>query len=170
MAITAPERLAENHRLDDFRCSQPSLTHWLVEKARHNQQEGASSCFVVCDDNDLGVVGYYALAAGAVQRAVAPGSIRRSMPDPPPMAVLGRLAVHEDYAGQGIGSGLLQDAVRRCLRTAQDMGVRALLCHAIDQAAKEFYLHHGFVESPVEPLTVMLSLSSIARRLAEPGD
>lgn len=161
MAITAPERLAEKHRLDDFRCCQPSLTKWLKERARHNQQEGAANCFVVCSGDAVDVIGYYALAAGAVQHAVVAGKFRRNMPDPIPVALLGRLAVHEDHAGQGIGSGLLKDALFRCLRTAQDMGIKALLCHAIDEAARDFYLHHGFVQSPVEPLTVMLSLSSM---------
>lgn len=170
MAITAPKRLAEDHQLDDFRCSHPSLTKWLIEKARHNQQEGATSCFVVCAGDGLEVIGYYALAAGAVQHATVPGSLRRNMPDPIPVALLGRLAVHEDYVGQGIGAGLLKDALRRCLRTAQDMGVRALLCHAIDEAANNFYLHHGFVKSPMEPLTVMLGLPSITRQLSAAED
>lgn len=87
------------------------------------------------------------------------------MPDPIPVALLGRLAVHDDYLGQGIGSGLLQDALLRTLRTAQDIGIRALICHAIDQAAKDFYLHHGFVQSPIESMTVMLGLSDMVRHL-----
>lgn len=172
MAIKAPERLTNEHRLDAFRCCQPSLTAWLQDKARHNQLEGASNCFVVCDDAGDGktVVGYYALAAGSVQRAAAPNAIRRNMPDPIPVAVLGRLAVHEAYEGQGLGGGLLKDATTRCIRTAQEgPGVRAMLCHAIDERAKAFYLHNGFVQSPVEPMTLMLNLSDVARRLTSPG-
>lgn len=169
MAITAPERLEDRHRLEEFRCSQPSLAKWLIEKASHNQREGAARCFVVCSGDGRDVIGYYALAAGAVQRGAVPGVLRRNMPDPIPVALLGRLAVHEDHAGQGIGSGLLKDALLRCVRTAQEMGIRALLCHAIDETAKEFYLRHGFVQSPVEPLTVMLGLSSIVRQLDAPA-
>lgn len=151
--------LAEGHRLDSFRCSKPELEFWLKQRARRNQLEGASRTFVVCADNE--VVGYYALCAGAVLHETAPGNIRRNMPEPIPVVVLGRLAVHSDCNGQGVGAGLLKDAVLRTAKLAQEMGIRALLCHAIDENAKKFYLHHGFMESPIEPLTVMLNIARL---------
>jgi GNAT superfamily N-acetyltransferase len=76
---------------------------------------------------------------------------------------LGRLAVHEDWSGRGIGSGLLKDAVLRALQASDIIGAGALLCHAIDDEAKAFYVKHGFVESPHQPLTMMLGL---ARRIS----
>lgn len=157
MAISPPSPLGDEHRLEDFRCTSPDLSNWLIDRARKNHREGASRCFVVCDDQQ-NVIGYYALAAGAVSHALVPGSVRRNMPDPIPVAVLGRLAVHTDWARQGIGQGLLKDAIQRTLQTSQQMGIRVLLCHAIDEAAKAFYLQHGFIESPIDPMTVMLSL------------
>ena len=157
--LSAPAPLTDAHRLDGFRCRESALEIWLKQRARRNQQDGASRCFVVCAGED--VVGYYALAAGAVSHDQAPGNIRRNMPDPIPIIVLGRLAVHADWRGQGIGAGLLKDAVLRALRLSQDMGIRALLCHALDEEAKRFYLHHGFVVSPIEPLTVMLNLAKV---------
>lgn len=158
-ALQAPTPLTEAHRLEGFRCTEPALESWLKQRARRNQQDGASRCYVVCAGED--VVGYYALAAGAVSHTQTPGHVRRNMPDPIPVIVLGRLAVHADRAGQGIGAGLLKDAVLRALRLSQEMGIRALLCHAINEDAKRFYLHHGFVESPIEPLTVMLNLAKM---------
>lgn len=160
MALSPPSPLGEEHRLEDFRCSSPELTRWLLERAHQNHASGASKCFVVCDEH-RNVVGYYALAAGSVSHAVAPGRIRRNMPDPVPVAVLGRLAVHQDWTGQGIGRGLLKDAVLRTLNVAEHMGIRALLCHALDDDAKRFYLRHGFIESPIHPMTVMLSLDKV---------
>lgn len=157
MVLGAPSPLNDEHRLDDFQCAAPELTKWLLERAGQNQASGASRCFVVCDEQQ-NVVGYYALAAGAVSHAQAPGRIRRNMPDPIPVIVLGRLAVHVDMAGQGIGQGLLKDAVQRTLQASEQVGTRALLCHAIDDAAKAFYLKHGFVESPIHDMTVMLPL------------
>lgn len=157
MALAAPAPLGDDHRLDDFHCTAPALTKWLRERARQNQATGASRCFVVCDEA-RNVVGYYALAAGAVSREEAPGRIRRNMPDPVPVIVLGRLAVHKDRVGEGIGRGLLKDAVLRALQAAESVGARALLCHAVDEAAKAFYLKHGFVESPIHDLTAMLPL------------
>lgn len=156
-ALSPPAPLAEAHRVEVFRNQHPSLENWLKERARRNEGSGASRCFVVCAGQD--VVGYYALAAGAVSLNEAPGNIRRNMPDPIPVLVLGRLAVHADWQGQGIGAGLLKDAVLRALRLSQEAGIRALLCHAIDEEAKRFYLRHGFIESPVDALTVLLNLT-----------
>ena len=160
-AISGPVPLAEAHRLDSFRCGKPELEFWLKQRARKNQLEAASRTFVVCAGNE--VVGYYALSAGAVLHETVPGNVRRNMPEPIPVAVLGRLAVHSDWNGQGVGAGLLKDAVWRAARLAEEIGIRALLCHAIDENAKKFYLHHGFIESPIEPLTVMLNIAKLVK-------
>ncbi|MDQ1091883.1 GNAT superfamily N-acetyltransferase [Xanthomonas sacchari] len=144
--------------LDEFACSAPELSKWLRERALQNQASNASRCFVVCDREER-VVGYYALAAGAVSHEEAPGRIRRNMPKAIPVIVLGRLAVHADWVGQGIGTGLLKDAVQRALQVGEHIGARALLCHAIDDAAKAFYLKHGFFASPIHAMTVMLPLA-----------
>jgi predicted N-acetyltransferase YhbS len=157
LAIGHPAPLGDEHTLGDFQCSSPALTHWLIHRARKNHGEGASKCFVACDD-DQNVIGYYALAAGSMSHDIAPGSIKRNMPDPVPVVVLGRLAVDIRWINQGVGQGLLKDAIQRALQVGEQMGIRAMLCHAIDANAKAFYLKHGFIESPVDPMTVMLSL------------
>lgn len=111
---------------------------------------------MVCDGS--AVVGYYALAAGSVTHAEAASKVKRNMPDPIPAIVLGRLAVHKNWMGQGIGAGLLKDAILRSIRSSEEIGVRVMLCHAIDEEAKKFYLKHGFLASPVNDMTVMLPL------------
>lgn len=158
MWLSAPTPLHADHLLEDFRCSAPPLAKWLLERARQNQASGASRCFVACDEKRR-VVGYYALSAGSIAHDAVPGRIRRNMPDPIPVIVLGRLAVHADRAGQGIGQGLLKDAVLRSLQACGQVGARALLCHAIDEPAKAFYLKHGFIASPIHPLTLRLPLA-----------
>jgi GNAT superfamily N-acetyltransferase len=105
------------------------------------------------------VVGYYALAAGAVALAEATGRTRRNMPDPVPVMVLGRLAIDADYQRRGLGRALLRDAVLRTLQAAEIAGIRALLVHAISTDAKQFYERQGFRASPVDPMTLMLTLS-----------
>ncbi|HZF97464.1 MAG TPA: GNAT family N-acetyltransferase [Pseudoxanthomonas sp.] len=152
--------------MDDFQCTSPDLAKWLIDRARKNHREGASRWFVVCGEQQ-NVVGYYALAAGAVSHEQVPGRVKRNMPDPIPVAVLGRLAVHAEWAGKGIGRGLLKDAVQRTWQTAQQMGIRVLLCHAIDESAKAFYIKHGFIESPVNPMTVMLSMTRLSDEIRE---
>jgi GNAT superfamily N-acetyltransferase len=95
-------------------------------------------------------VGYYALAAGAITSNEAPGRIRRNMPDPIPVMVLGRLAVDHHEQGKGIGALLLRDAVLRTRRLAAEMGTAGMLAHAKSEEAKRFYQHWGFVESPLQ--------------------
>lgn len=158
-AITAPAPLTAAHRFDGFRCAETELESWLKQRALKNQIDGASRTFVACIDGE--VVGYYAVAAGNVLQAQMPGSIRRNMPEPIPIVVLGRLAVHSDWGRRGIGAGLLKDAALRTMRLSEKMGIRALPCHAINDDAKRFYLHHGFIESPIEPITVMLNIGEL---------
>lgn len=161
LTYSAPTPLEDAHRLDDFACDDSPLEIWLKRRARRNHSSGASRVFVVTVDDGL-VVAYYALSAGSVARAAAPGRVSRNMPEPIPAIVLGRLAVHRDHGGRGLGAGLLRDAVLRTQRLSQDLGVRALLCHAVDERARAFYLHHGFLVSPIEPLTLMLPLGDSA--------
>jgi GNAT superfamily N-acetyltransferase len=153
----APVPLTAEHDTSQFVCRHDSLSAWLSKRALANAISGASRTYVVCTP-DHQVIGYYALAAGSIAAASVTGQLRRNMPDPLPVVVLGRLAVHTDWAGRGIGSGLLKDAVFRAIQASTLIGVRALLCHAIDEEAMVFYLKHGFVSSPLDPLTLMLGL------------
>jgi GNAT superfamily N-acetyltransferase len=155
--FTAPHALTEQHDCSAFDCAEPSLNDWLRRKALANQISGASRTFVVTDkDIDAQrVLGYYALAAGAVAHAMTPGAIRRNMPDPIPVMVLGRLATDISCRGQGLGSALLKDAILRTLKVAEEVGIRALLVHALNDSARQFYLHHGFSESSLNASTLL---------------
>ena len=159
MKLHAPQPLTADHQIDAFNCGETSLDEWLKRRAILNQASGASRTFVVVDDNHT-VIGYYALAAGAVHHHDATRSIRQNMPDPLPVMVLARLAVDLRTQGMQLGAGLLKDAVERSLAVAQNAGVRALLVHALHDRAKQFYLYFGFQASPVHPLTLMLRLNS----------
>jgi len=159
MKLHAPQPLTADHQTDAFKCGETSLDEWLKRRALLNQANGASRTFVVVDDNHT-VMGYYALAAGAVHHQDATRSIRQNMPDPLPVMVLARLAVDLRAQGIQLGAGLLRDAVERSLAVAQNAGVRALLVHALHERAKQFYLYFGFQASPVHPLTLMLRLKS----------
>ena len=158
-ATAAPMPLTAAHDTSHFVCRHDSLSAWLSKRALANAASGASRTYVVCAA-DQRVIGYYALAAGSIAAASVTGRLRRNMPDPLPVIVLGRLAVHTDWAGRGIGSGLLKDAVLRSVQASALIGVRALLCHAIDDEAMGFYLKHGFVSSPLDPLTLMIGLQT----------
>jgi GNAT superfamily N-acetyltransferase len=132
------------------------LDDWLRRRALANQASGASRTYVVMAQNR--VVAYYALANGSVIPGQAPGRVRRNMPDPIPVMVLGRLAVDRQWQGKGLGSALLRDAILRTLQAAQIAGIRAILVHALHQRAADFYRHHGFLPSPLSDHTLMLLL------------
>ncbi len=97
------------------------LDEWLKRRAMANQASGASRTFVV-KTGDGKVVGYYAMAADAVALADATGNVRRNMPDPIPVLVLGRLAVDHCAAGLRLGTSLLKDAVARAMAVAENAG------------------------------------------------
>lgn len=159
LPFSAPQPLVAAHRLDEFACGEASLDEWLKRRAMANQASGASRCFCVLD-GDVRVMGYYALAAGAVSHQSATSNVRRNMPDPVPVMVLARLAIDQRAQGLKLGSALLKDAVQRSQLVSAHAGVRALLVHAINESAREFYLHYGFQESPIQRMTLMLRLSS----------
>ena len=161
MRLSPPESLAASHRLDAFECGEPALDDWLKRRAWANHGSGASRTFVVVDDDGC-VRGYYALAAGAVSHELAISKVRRNMPDPVPVLILGRLAVDRSAQGLHLGSALLQDAVQRAVAVSSNAGVRALLVHALHERAKAFYEHFGFQPSLTHPMTLMLCLPSSA--------
>lgn len=157
--LVAPQPLKANHLLDSFSCGEAELDNWLKRRAMTNQLRGASRTFVVTDRQNT-VLGYYALAAGAVALQVASANLRRNMPDPVPVLVLARLAVDTRAQGMKVGAGLLHDALQRAVNVSHNTGVRALLVHALNEPAKQFYQYYGFQQSPVNPMVLMLRLTS----------
>ena len=104
---------------------------------------------------------YYCLASGAILGTVATGQVKRNMPEPIPVVVLGRLAVDREWQGHQLGAALLRDAVLRTLRAADSVGIRAMLIHAISDGARRFYEKYGFVASPLQPMTLMATLQDL---------
>ena len=163
--ITPPEKLSPDHDISQFHCGELVLDAWLQRRALQNDESGASRTYVACVGKR--VVGYYALAVGAVTHLEAPGRVRRNMPDPVPVMVIGRLAVDQSMQGQAVGSALLRDAILRTLQAAEIAGIRAMLVHAISERAKRFYEKWGFVASPLDPLTLIITVAEARRALQD---
>ncbi|PDT12458.1 GNAT family N-acetyltransferase [Rhizobium sp. M1] len=159
MTLSRPAPLADHHDLAEFRSSVAELDEWLRRRARANQAGGASRTFVVCQGSR--VIAYYALASGAVRQPEAPGRFRRNMPDPIPVAVLGRLAIDQSHQGRGIGRALVRDAGLRLVNAAEILGIRGLLVHAISDGARAFYEAVGFLPSPSDPMMLMVGLHDL---------
>ena len=164
--LSPPTPIDLGHDLSDFESGEPSLDEWLTKRALKNHASGASRCFVLCAD--ASVVGYYSLSAGAISHEATPKAMRRNMPDPLPLLLLGRLAIDKRYHNQGLGSALLRDAMMRAVSVASDAGVFAILVHALSPEAKQFHLSRGFAPSPLQPMTLIMTLETVRSILKGP--
>lgn len=162
MSLSAPLPLNTNHQMEGFDCNKPALNDWLLRHARQAQGSGSARTFVVCDENR--VAGYFSLTVGQIDTLEAPQRVRRGMGQYPiPVVILARLAVDTGYQGRGLGFGMLQDAIRRTLKIAEQAGIRALLTHPIDAEAEAFYRRFGFESTPVRERQLILLLKDARR-------
>jgi predicted N-acetyltransferase YhbS len=161
--LSPPEALGDNHQIDEFVSGESVLDDWLRRRARPNQASGASRTYVLCEGKR--VVGYYALASGAIALASVPGKFRRNMPDPIPVAVLARLAVDLSHQGRGLGRALFRDAAHRVAHAADTIGIRGIVVHAISEEAKRFYVALGFDACPAQAMTLVATLRDIRATL-----
>jgi GNAT superfamily N-acetyltransferase len=149
------EKLARQHLLDGFDCGVEPLNRFLIRFALGNQLAHASQSYVALAD--AAVIGFHTLVVGEVANAEAPERLRKGLPrHPVPIMILARLAAHKDWRGKGVGAGLLKDAVRRTLQAADIAGLRALVVHAKDDAAREFYRHFNFADGFSDPMHLYL--------------
>ncbi|WP_081375902.1 GNAT family N-acetyltransferase [Serratia fonticola] len=156
--ITAPVLLTEAHILQPFDCGNEVMNDWLCRRAMKNQRQNACRTFVICLEDTQRVVGYYSLATGSVSHADVGRSLRQNMPDPVPIILLGRLAVDICTQGHHFGKWLLNDAVRRVSNLADQVGIKAIMVHAIDDQARAFYEYFGFVQSPIAQNTLFYKI------------
>jgi GNAT superfamily N-acetyltransferase len=165
VAIIGPETLTAAHDVPEFTCGKPSLDNWLKSRALSNQQKGFTAVLVVHEANR--VIGYYGLAPTAVVPSNLPRSIRTGQPpDPVPCLLLGQLATDRNWAGHGIGTGLLKHALRRCVTAAALIGGRALMVNAVDGEPADFWKRRRFVPSKDDPLVLFRSIHDIAASIA----
>ena len=172
LSVGAPEPLTATHDVAHFtNGTHAVLDDWLREKALTSEGLSART-YVVCDAGTPGrVVGYFTITTAMEQRAALPTARLRpklllGMPEQVPLLLIGRLAVDRTFQGIGLGSDLLADALRRCRAAAQIAGARGVVVHAIDEAAARFYLRHGFVQSPLGELILLMPIETLRAALA----
>ena len=155
--LRGPRPLGREDIRDDFDCGVESLDTWLVEHAPSAEAAGTARTYVVIDEEQNRVAGYYALTVASLERTEATGRASKGMPRHPiPAMLLVRLAVDGSVQGEGVGAMLLADAMLRTLLVAGETGIRLLLVHAVDDEARSFYLHFGFEVSPSDPMNLQL--------------
>ena len=164
------ESLTSSHQVDDFDCGSDAQTVWLRRHALNAHTGETCRVYVVRRLNDDGVVGYHALAAGAVLPENATERILKGVGryDQVPVVILTRLGVDLSEQGKGLGKALVKDALIRVAHAADAIGARALLIHAEDTQARDFYtaLDVGFEESPTDPLHLLLLMKDLRRTLS----
>jgi len=143
-----------------FDCGQPALNQFLQRYALLNQKANSAQTYVCCKAGE--VTGFYSLAVGSVEPATAPGRITKGLArHPVPVMILARLAVDRSHQGAGLGAALLKDALLRTLQAADIAGIRTLIVHAKDDAARVWYEKWGFEPSPTDPYHLFLLLKDL---------
>jgi GNAT superfamily N-acetyltransferase len=164
MTLQSPQGLSAQHQLEGFDCGKPLLNDWLLRHARQSQGAGSAKTFVVADAVDQRVWAYFSITVGQIDVLDAPERICAGMGRcPVPVAILARLAVALSAQGQGLGFGMLQDAIRRTFVVSEQAGIRALLTHPVDDEAERFYKRFGFVASPLRERQLLLLLKDARR-------
>lgn len=154
--ISGPELLSQQHKLDLFDCGKPSLTDWLIKYGVMNQASDATRTYVI--HRDMQVIGYYSLCPASIGREMALPRFLKGLArhDQVPAILIARLAVDITEQGTGLGAALLKYAILQAIEGADAIGGRAILVHAIDDAAEAFYQRFDFEPSPVAERTLML--------------
>lgn len=156
------EKLQPHHAVETFDCGHDVLNRFLQKHALQNQQSGGSQIYMGLADETL--IGYYALAVGSVEQDQAPERVKKGLAKHAiPIMLLARLAVDLNWQKQGVGAGLLKDAILRTLQAADIAGIRALMIHAKDETARKFYGRFDFLPSPTDPLHLFMLLKDVRK-------
>ncbi|MBI5160548.1 MAG: GNAT family N-acetyltransferase [Micrococcales bacterium] len=144
----SPRALTDGDKFVAFDCGAPSLNEWLRFRALKNETTGASRTFVTIEKESGDVAGYYCMSASALALEDVPGRVKRNMPSPIPVILIGRLAVDERFKGHGLGASLLQNAALKGIEASRILGARAFVVDALNDDAERFYRKFGFERMP----------------------
>ncbi|RMG27408.1 MAG: GNAT family N-acetyltransferase [Bacteroidetes bacterium] len=150
MTAFLTEPLNSSHKKSDFRCGYAMLDRYLHKQAKQDVKRKLSACFIL-SDTDHTVKGYYTLSNAGISRSLIPEEIKNRLPlsyESLPVTLLGRLAVSELFKGQGLGSLLLIDALKRSYIVSNTIGSMAVVVDPIDEHARTFYARFQFIELP----------------------
>ena len=153
-------KLTAADSVESFDCGQPALNQFLQRYALVNQKAHSAQTYVCCVGAE--VVGFYSLSVGSVDVAAAPTRVAKGLARyPVPVMILARLAVSLDHQGKGLGRALLKDALLRTAQAADIAGIRCLVVHAKDDAARQWYASWEFEPSPTDAYHLYLLLKDI---------
>jgi GNAT superfamily N-acetyltransferase len=161
LPLRGPELLTEAHNVSVFDCGNEALNRFLQRHALQNQRNQSARTYVALR-GETRVIGYYSLAAASAEYEIVPARVAKGLAQHPiPLTLLARLTVDRTEQETGIGTGLLKDALKRFLHAQSIIAARALVVHAKDDRAVEFYRHFGFSPSPLDPYHLYLMTKDI---------
>jgi ribosomal protein S18 acetylase RimI-like enzyme len=158
------EPLAKHHNRAGFHCGVESLDLYLKTQASQDMRRKANAVFVLSpEDTPSLIAGYFTLCAYGLVPGTIPEAARKHIPRYPMVSatLLGRLAVSNEFQGQGIGSILLAKALAKAYENAVQVGSSMVVVDAIDERAAKFYAAHGFIQLP-ESMRLVLPMRTIA--------
>jgi GNAT superfamily N-acetyltransferase len=152
----------DRHDTAGFSCGNELLDRWLIRYAGQNERRDAARTFIATTDVRT-VCGYYTLVAGQLEHDEATLQARKGLSRnfPIPVAILARLAIDSSRQGQGLGAALLDDGLGRVCRASEQVAVRAVVVHAVDESAAAFYERFGFQALSATPRTLMVTLTAL---------
>lgn len=170
MPYRKPEPIRPDHELAAFECGDGLMNEWLRERAVDNEAKGVTRTFVLCQDDDNTVVGFYGITVGTMMRSTLRGKHRHGMPSEVPMALLGRLAVDRTHQGRGLAKALVGEAIRTAIAAARHAGIAVIAVQAKDEGVAGFYEGLGFTRATHDPLMFFLRLADVAAAFPELAD
>ena len=161
-----PQPLSRDHDVSSFDCGVESLNHWFSHHALQAHHAGSAKTFVVLTETGI-LAGYFSLTVGQIDVMEAPARIAKGMGQfPIPVILLARLAVDKRWQRKGVGGSMLREAVLKTLVLSENVGIRAILVHPLNNSAKEFYRKYGLIISPVREQQLLLLLKDAKKTFA----
>ncbi|MBI5750671.1 MAG: GNAT family N-acetyltransferase [Hydrogenophilales bacterium] len=156
------EPLTSFHDRRNFSCGVEALDAYLRRFARQHAEANVSRSYVAAEG--AAIHGFYSLAMSAIRKENLPVKHLSRFPNfPLPVARLARLAVDTRHQRQGLGELLLADALQRCLRLSEEIGMIGVVVDAKDEKARGWYERFEFERLPDSPLTLWLPTDAIGR-------
>lgn len=163
-SVTGPFPICSSHNVEGFDCGYVQLNHYLQKFALINHNNQSSRTYVVLERNR--VIGYFSLSYGSVEHASSPPRVSQGLGRYPiPVLVITRLAVDKSYQKRGVGKSLLKHSLLKAVAASEVAGLRAVVVHAKDDQAKEFYKKYGFEASPFDAMHLFLLMKDLQKCL-----
>lgn len=152
----------DRHIRDAFDCGQKSLDDFIRSNVTQYAKRRIGRTFVAAFGEAPEVIGYYTLAASAIEFATLPAALAKKLPKHPvPAILLARLAIDKAAQGKGLGRELLIDALRRSLAIEAQMGANGVIVDAIDETAAAFYRKFDFMPLTEDGRRLFLPMATI---------